>query len=151
MFSYLTGNTIASINCAAVKKRFSEFEDIVSINGYMANGVTFSLEANWTSPRKIRTLTVTGTRGILELDYITQRLILTQADDDERSVRNYSEFLLYNVVGEQRVIDVQPKEPLKVELEAFLKYAKDGGPSPVSAVAGLEALRAVELCKEKIK
>ena len=147
LFQFLSGGTIHNIDCMAVQKKFSQFEDSASVLCETDNGVVCSLEANWCSPKKVRSLTITGTKGILELDYLTQRLVLAESDGGERSVKTYSDYLLYNSVGEQRVIDVVPNEPLKLELSYFLDCVKNrAGPVP-SARDGLDALMVVELCK----
>lgn len=149
IFSYLSNSPIKSVECMAVQKCFSEFEDIASVLCDTVSGVVCSLEVNWTSPRKIRSLTVTGTKGILELDYLTQSLVLTQADG-ARDVKNYSDYLLYHVVGEQRLISVKPEEPLKVELQHFLDCVRKNVKPLVTGQDGLDALKTVEECKRCI-
>jgi len=55
------------------------------------------VETNWLTPRRIRTLTVTGTEGIINVEYTTQQITI---ENDERIIQP---FLAY-------------KEPLMEEL-----------------------------------
>jgi UDP-N-acetylglucosamine 3-dehydrogenase len=84
---------------------------------------TASLEVNWFTPHKVRTLVATGADGIAYLDYIEQKLTIHRC-------------------GLEQSIDVHKMEPLRAELESFVQHIKDGrGP----AVDGLEGLRILEI------
>lgn len=150
IFEYLVAEKIQDIHCVSVDKKFSQFEDIANVVCTFGNGAVGSLDVSWTSPKKIRTLTVTGTKGILELDYLTQELILTETGTP-KLVQDYSEFLFYNVVGEQRLISVSKEEPLRVELVHFLDCVKDGKPPLMSGEDAVRALRLVDQCLQSAK
>jgi len=64
------------------------------------------VETNWLTPHKIRNLTAIGLQGVAYLDYIKQTVEL----HDESWVRTAK---------------VEPKEPLKNELEHFIKSVRD--------------------------
>ena len=46
------------------------------------SGESAFIESNWLTPYKTRTLTVTGSEGIMRLDYITQELWIEQQTAD---------------------------------------------------------------------
>lgn len=79
------------------------------------------VETNWLTPHKVRTLTVVGTEGIAELDYISQKLVL------------YNHEWI-------REAKVQFKEPLRNELEHFVECVKKKERPLVSGEEGLHAL-----------
>jgi UDP-N-acetylglucosamine 3-dehydrogenase len=78
-----------------------------------------TLESNWISPRKIRTISITGTEGIADIDLIGKRVHLDQ--------------------GSNRIFswDFQD-EPLRKELTAFIKSVETNQYQPFQ-VTGAEA------------
>ena len=97
-----------------------ELEDyaIIMLDFENATGV---VETNWLTPHKVRTLSVVGTEGIAELNYITQKLILYN----------------HEWVKEAKV---QFKEPLRNELEHFIECVKKKKKPLVNGEEGLHAL-----------
>ncbi|USH00430.1 Gfo/Idh/MocA family oxidoreductase [Thermococcus argininiproducens] len=97
-----------------------ELEDyaIIMLDFENATGV---VETNWLTPHKVRTLSVVGTEGIAELNYITQKLILYN----------------HEWVKEAKV---QFKEPLRNELEHFVECVKKEEKPLVNGEEGLHAL-----------
>jgi UDP-N-acetylglucosamine 3-dehydrogenase len=85
---------------------------------------TASIEVNWFTPHKVRTLVATGSKGIAYLDYIEQRL----------TVHRW---------GEEWDVPIEKTEPLKLELEHFLRCAEN---NEQPLVDGLEGIRVLELC-----
>lgn len=93
------------------------------------DGRSASIEANWLTPRKIRRLTITGTEGIIQVEYLTQEVIV------ENQNLSYTPFL-----GQE--------EPLRIELEYFLNsILRDNVPGP----SGKDGLRALTICEAALK
>lgn len=109
-----------------------QFEDYANINiGYPGNRTAF-IETNWLTPKKVRQLNITGTRGIITVDYITQEL----AVEDNRQLT-------------QPHIPYQ--EPLYLELRAFAESIINDTPPPVTGEDGLKALKICEAALESAK
>jgi len=88
--------------------------------------VTASIEANWFTPQKVRTLVATGTEGIAYVDYIEQTLEIHNA-------------------GWKMIPRFTKGEPLKLELEHFLECIEfDRQP----LVSGYEGLKTLEIALE---
>ena len=83
-----------------------------------------SIEVNWFTPHKVRSLVATGSMGIAYLDYIEQKL----------TIHHW---------GEEWHVPIQTMEPLKLELEHFLRCAENGE-QPL--VDGNQGIRVLELC-----
>jgi UDP-N-acetylglucosamine 3-dehydrogenase len=64
-------------------------------------GLFASIEVNWFTPHKVRTLVATGSDGIAYLDYINQTIELYNGDNKKN-------------------IKIDKQEPLKIELQDFL-------------------------------
>ena len=107
------------------------------------DGAAGFLQANWLTPIKIRKLTVTGTAGYAELDYITQTLDLYQPSD----TGGFSTFNeLQERYGSSRisVAPIVQQEPLEFELTGFLARLGDGTGEIVTPREAIDALRVAE-------
>ena len=85
-----------------------------------------SIEVNWFTPHKVRSLVATGSMGIAYLDYIEQRL----------TVHHW---------GNEWHVPIRKTEPLKLELEHFLKCAEN---DERPLVDGYEGIRVLGICLE---
>jgi predicted dehydrogenase len=99
------------------------------------------LDINWLTPTKIRELTVTGERGMFLVDHLTQDLYFYENAEayDER----WGTISLLRGVSEGRMIRyaVRKYEPLKAELEGFVRAVENDEPVLVDGNDGLAALR----------
>lgn len=98
------------------------------------------VQANWVTPAKVRTLTVTGSRGMAEANYVSQELRLLEATWRE-DIDDFAEFV--EAFGRPRELDVPVarQEPLWNEIIAFIDDVRHGSVSQsVSARDGRHAL-----------
>lgn len=79
------------------------------------------IESNWFTPHKIRTVVVTGTEAILFLDYIEQSIVI------------------YNSQWKMEP-KINKEEPLKLELEHFVKCVRENREPITSGEEGLKNL-----------
>ncbi|HEY9205461.1 MAG TPA: UDP-N-acetylglucosamine 3-dehydrogenase [Candidatus Methanoperedens sp.] len=106
VISYLYGRNINEVYTIAGSDIHS-FEDHASILLRCDTNLSGMVETNWLTPHKIRNLTAIGLKGVAYLDYIKQTVEL----HDEAWVRTAK---------------IEPREPLKNELEHFLKAVSNG-------------------------
>ncbi len=105
------------------------------------DGITAAVEINWLTPTKIREVLVLGERGLFRVDDLTQDLYFyenAQANgltwDSLKNLRGVSE-------GGMSRFAINRFEPLKAELQGFLKAVADDTTVPVTGEDGLAALR----------
>ncbi len=128
----LYGETLMTIN--------SEREDAFSGLLRFESGIIGVLDVNWITPRKVRSLTITGDRGMFYCDLIAQELLFYENDvahdnwDNLSILRGVSEG---NVLG----IRIQRYEPLASELTDFVEAIQSGREPLVTGTDGLETLR----------
>lgn len=126
------GETLQSIN--------SDREDLFNGLIRFASGAIGVLDVNWMTPTKVRRLTVTGARGFLECDLLSQELFFYENDtapsqwDTLSVLRGVSEG---NILG----IRIQRHEPLAAELTDFVVAVREGRSPMVTGADGLETLR----------
>jgi len=100
-----------------------EYEDHAEIMTKFANGITGILEVNWLTPYKRRALEITGTDGIISIDYMDQSV---------------------DVAGKfAQKVDIQREEPLKYEITSFLNSIMDNKDMEITGEDGLNALKMV--------
>lgn len=124
IMNLLFGTEIYSVFATAGNIRHG-FEDYANIMiSYPGNKGAF-VETNWLTPRKVRTLVITGTKGIINIEYISQSIVI------ENETHSYQPF-------------ITNEEPLKLELSSFVDSILNKRPPMVSGEDGLNALRVCE-------
>ena len=100
-----------------------DFEDHAEIMVSFDNESTGIIEVNWLTPYKRRELELTGTAGIISVDYMKQ------------SIEVYGKFA--------KDIQIKHEEPLKGELISFLNSVVNGTEPEITGEDGLKALKMV--------
>ncbi|NMC78440.1 MAG: Gfo/Idh/MocA family oxidoreductase [Chloroflexi bacterium] len=119
----------------------TEHEDLLFGMLHFPSGITGALEINWLTPTKVREVLVLGERGLFRVDDLVQDLYFyenAQASGELwptlRTIKGVSE-------GTLTRFTMQRYEPLKAELQAFLKAVRGQAAVPVTGEDGLAALR----------
>lgn len=99
------------------------------------------IQANWISPVKIRVLTITGTEGYLEMNYVSQKIEFYKSRYTKfrKRIGDFSDFVLRFSNPDKIIVPVNEKEPLKEELISFLQLVKKG--KYVDSSYAVEALK----------
>ena len=103
----------------------SDLDDRATIMLVFPRGEVGLVEDNWLTPYKIRRLRVVGTEGSLNLDYLSQRVSLEGSEGE-------------------RLLPSEWREPLRLELQHFVRCVLDGR-EPL--VTGRDGLLALALCE----
>ena len=99
------------------------------------------VQINWVTPVKIRELSVTGTKGYAELNYVTQDLVFHKARVEKKAT-DFAEFVKLVEPKVER-IGVVMEEPLKLEILDFIESVKK---NKEPLVNGKEALKSLRVC-----
>jgi len=137
---FLTGLDPLRVYAEIEQRIHTDHEDMVFGLLRFPEGITAALEINWLTPTKLRETLVLGERGLFRVDDLTQDLYLYENE----YVNSETWAALQNLKGvsEGQMVRyaLQRFEPLKAELQAFLKAIATDGPVPVSGEDGLKAL-----------
>lgn len=92
------------------------------------------IQANWITPVKIRKLSITGTDGYLEMDYISQQIQLFKSNYEKSRTppekpEDYVDYILKYLEPDVMEIAVARREPLKEEILHFINLIKAGKPA----------------------
>ncbi len=126
---YLLREAVTAVyaQTGSLKHSFEDYAELMLQFG--GGGTTGFIDANWLTPRKVRTLIITGSEATINLDYITQEITV---EDSHRLVKPHPQWA----------------EPLRVELEHFMNVVRDGtDPHP----SGEDALEAIRVCDAALK
>jgi UDP-N-acetylglucosamine 3-dehydrogenase len=107
------------------------------------DGFRAAVEANRVTPIKTRELLVLGTKGEARLNYISQDLVITLAEQAVTKYSTFDELVLRVGRGSELKPYFTKEEPLKAELSHFLDVAKGTAEPLVTAEDGIHALAAV--------
>lgn len=139
IMSYLVGERIKGVYASAGSVVHSH-EDHAIITLNFSSGNSGVIETNWLTPHKVRGLTVIGSEGIAEVNYIEETLRIF----DKEWVRDAK---------------IENEEPLKLELMHFidcvqydnkpLVSGEDGKHALEVALAAVESARTGKVCEIK--
>jgi UDP-N-acetylglucosamine 3-dehydrogenase len=136
--------TNARLNLVSARGGMAVLEDRIDFATLMldAAGAVVTIDANWITPVKIRELSITGTHGFCHVDYITQSARFAAGQSFEVPA-DYESLLAQYERGTMVDLPVVKREPLAVELEAFINAIRGLGELPDPALA-LASLRIAE-------
>lgn len=121
MVRYLLEEEPDTVFAKAGNLRHKKYEDYAQVMLSFRSGKTAFIEANWLTPYKVRQLIVTGSKGIISMDYITQQITIDTADQTITPRHRW-------------------EEPLKKELQHFATAVIEGKQPSVTGLDGLKAL-----------
>lgn len=118
--SYLVGN-IEEVFSHIIR---SGSQEIYANVLFKAGNIHGSSEFSWISPKRVRTIEIFGTNGMLRGDYHQQNLWLYEnSESEQRKSKNlFEDIILKGNVAEGKVIQhpIKVEEPLKLELQNFI-------------------------------
>lgn len=114
------------------------------------DGTNCYLQANWITPIKIRTLSVTGTLGYGELDYITQELSLYKSNLATTFPQDFEKFVTKLGKAQKIPVKITREEPLKLELINFIESISKKKSPTVTGKQGLLAVKLSEAVLESL-
>jgi len=127
----LAGSEVQRLYAETEQRIHTEHEDILNALLKFESGMLGVLQVNWLTPTKIREVSVLGEKGMFVCNYLTQELTyFKNADSHAEAV----------IEGEAVTYPITQAEPLRLELQAFMRAVRGEGPLEVDGEAGLRAL-----------
>lgn len=141
LMRFLTGSDPLRIYAETEKRINTNLEDLVVGLLRFPGGITGVLEINWLTPTKVREVLVLGERGLFRVDDLTQDLFFYE--NAEISNNFWPALQTLKGVSEGSMIRyaIQRYEPLKAELQAFVRAIQHDTSVPVTGDDGIAALK----------
>jgi len=123
-------------------------EDHANIVLNFENNICGVMEINWLTPVKIRKLFLTCSNNFIEADYIDQSVAISTS-----TFSNINEMDLYHSSVDHNVnfVSLEKKEPLRNEIEDFIKAVKENKKPLATGRDGLITLKVCEAATQSYK
>jgi len=143
---FLTGSEVVSICGGRVIRVSGRNEDLVIAVLSFGNGVLGLIDSNRITPTKTRELTVLGEDGMARVDYLLQDLSMYQNGAGAAKETDWDSLRVFKGVseGEMLKVGIERQEPLKLELEAFIRAVR-GDTASVHMASGEDGLAALDV------
>lgn len=144
---YLSGSEVTRVYAETARRIHTDHEDLLSGLLRFADGTIGVLDINWLTPTKIRQLTITGEKGMFQVNYLNQDLYFYENDwihsqwDAISAISGVSE-------GNMLRLRLDRAEPLRRELEHFVAAVRG---EPATIVSGEDGLRAVAITQQIVQ
>jgi len=119
----------------------TEHEDLLLAVLRFKNKITAALNINWLTPTKIREINILGEKGMFQINDLTQDLYFYENSLAANGIWDSLKTIQGVNPGKMVRFAFDRKEPLQVELQAFVEAVEDDLPVPVTGEDGFEALR----------
>lgn len=139
ILSFLTGAKIVKFSTQSSKIINPKFEDLAISVLKFDNGIIGMIAENWLSPTKIRDLLINCEKGMFLADLITQDLYFYENNYSKPSWETIG-VLRGMTEGKMIRYQIKREEPLKLELESFVRAVSKKIPFGSSAQDGLNAV-----------
>lgn len=129
-------------------------EDVVVATLRYPGNVLASIQCSWLDPKKVRQLTVVGSKRMITWDDLALSnpvAVYEKAVEANHEVTDYGEFLRLSMLdGDVRLPKVQSQEPLRAQNGAFVRAVRDGAAVQSDGIFALGVVRALKSVHESL-
>jgi len=151
---YIMDESPISVNCSGSAHVTPKIEDVTSMCLTFKRNRSAIIQSSWLDPRKVREMTIVGSRRMIVYDDVAQNEKLKIYDARVQIPPHYDTFADFHYAyhyGDMYVPYIKQEEPLKVECQHFLDCINhktkpiSGGPQ------GLEMVKILEASSQSLK
>ena len=142
------------VNCQGHAHVTPGVEDITSLSMTFRKGKFATVQSSWLDPRKVREITIVGTRRMIVYDDVQQLEKLRIFDTRVECPPHYDTFAEFHYsyhYGDIYIPFVKQEEPLKIECQHFLDCITAGTAPLTDGRAGLQLVRILEAASRSLK
>ncbi|HEX7592431.1 MAG TPA: Gfo/Idh/MocA family oxidoreductase [Candidatus Limnocylindrales bacterium] len=137
MLCWIAGERPLRVYAETAQRIHAGHEDLTFGLMHFPSGATGFLDVDWLTPAKRRSLVALGEEGMFELDYLTQKLTFTRSNVERPLlIGGYAT----TFTGDVAEIPVQSVEPLRAQLDEFVRVLRTGDRPYVDGEDGLWAV-----------
>lgn len=151
---YVMGETPVSVNCWGNAHITRGVEDVTTMCLGFQNGSFATIQNSWLDPRKVRDMTIVGTKRMIvydDVEPIEKIRIYDARVEVPPHYDTFAEFQYSYHYGDSYIPYVKHEEPLKLECQHFLDCIRNGNSPMTSGKEGLEVVRILEAASASLK
>lgn len=151
---YIMEHSPLSVNCRGNCHVTPGIEDVTNMALTFPNNQLATIHNSWLDPRKVREMTIVGTRRMIVYDDVEplEKIKIYDARVDRPPHYNtFAEFTYSYHYGDIYVPYVKQEEPLKVECQHFIDCIVTGATPISNGHHGLELVKILEASSQSLK
>ncbi|HEV2327255.1 MAG TPA: Gfo/Idh/MocA family oxidoreductase [Verrucomicrobiae bacterium] len=151
---YIMGEMPMMVNCRGSAHVTPGIEDVTSMCLTFPKQRTAIIHSSWLDPRKVREMTIVGSRRMIVYDDVTQLEKIRIFDARVERPPHYDTFAEFHYAyhyGDMYAPYIKQEEPLKSECQHFLDCIRDGTQPLTDGEQGLELVRILEASSDSLK
>ncbi len=151
---YMLGDLPQAVNCRGNCHVTRDVEDVTTMCLNFRKRVFACIQNSWLDPRKVREMTIVGSRRMIVYDDVQPIEKLRIYDMRVETPPHYDTFAEFQYsyhYGDSYIPFVQQEEPLKVEAQHFLECIRTGTTPLTDGRHGLEVVRVLEASSQSLK
>ncbi|MFZ0503816.1 MAG: Gfo/Idh/MocA family oxidoreductase [Chthoniobacterales bacterium] len=148
------GELPQTVNCQGNAHVTPGIEDITNISLSFRHKRFATIQSSWLEPRKVRDMTIVGTRRMIVYDDLQTNEKIRIYDVRVERPPHYDTFADFHYsyhYGDSYIPHIQQEEPLKAECQHFLDCIENGARPMTSGYEGLELVRILEAASTSLK
>jgi predicted dehydrogenase len=151
---YIMDESPISVNCSGSAHVTKKIEDVTSMCLTFKRHRSAIIQSSWLDPRKVREMTIVGSRRMIVYDDVAQIEKLKIYDARVEVPPHYDTFAEFHYAyhhGDVYVPYIKQEEPLKIETQHFLDCINQNTKPISSGQQGLEMVRILEASSLSLK
>jgi predicted dehydrogenase len=143
-----------SVSCRGAANVTQGVEDVTSMSLQFGKGRSAIIQSSWLDPRKIREMTIVGSKRMILYDDVAQREKIKIFDVRVERPPHYDTLAEFHYAyhhGDMYAPFIQQDEPLKTECQHFLDCIIDGRSPLTCGERGTEVVRILEASSQSLK
>ena len=154
IIQYIMDERPTEVNCVGSAHVTPGIEDVTSMNLQFSIARSAVIQSSWLDPRKIRDMTIVGSRRMIVYDDIAPQEKIKIYDVRVERPPHYDTFGEFQYAyhyGDIYVPYLRQEEPLKVECQHFLSCITEGTTPLTSGKLGMEVVQILEASSKSLK
>jgi predicted dehydrogenase len=150
---HIMGERPHSINCQGSAHITPGIEDVTCMSLKFSNERSAIIHSSWLDPRKVREMTIVGSKRMIAYDDVAQQEKIKIFDARVERPPHYDTFAEFHYAyhhGDIYAPSIQQVEPLKTECQHFIDCINSGQTPLTSGVDGTEVVRILEASSESL-
>jgi predicted dehydrogenase len=151
---HILGEQPTVVNCQGNAHVTPGIEDITNISLTFRHKRFATIQSSWLEPRKVRDMTIVGTRRMIVYDDLQTHEKLRIYDVRVERPPHYDTFADFHYsyhYGDSYIPHIKQEEPLKTECQHFLDCIEKGAQPLTGGDQGLELVRILEAASTSLK